>query len=161
MPKRPPRLTKLVPPTLIIVGGFTLFTILGSRWYWECNAEISIETLLPKPCPERAEEQVLPRKECEDQLFPEFGACNESYDDIGVFWKNDIAENVAGAVTTSLAAVSTPFMRDQIVPAWNSVFSLKEARESVAAGIGGITLLIAGFVAKGWWDKYMHENEDK
>lgn len=153
MPHSRAKVGRAATISLLLVSGLCFFLVKGSRWYWECNAQLDPVTLLPVNC--GAPKSAAVRPECEGRLWPAFGSCADHYEGLSAFWSDDPLSSLFQNFGTAVEDVSVPMLRDSFVPSWNAVFQMEKNRDLVAAAFGSTSVVLLGLVVKDLYDHFM------
>jgi hypothetical protein len=160
MTSSPPNPRKLIIPTFVVASGFLWYLVSGSVWFNKCKAEISAISLLPvvncSESPGQIVQDIQPTGETvESRLWPEFGANNEHYSDLSVFWGDDLISGFFSTLGSAAGGELRSYMRDSAVPAWNAFFKEDSRRSAVQWGFALITAALATELVKEWWKLYI------
>jgi hypothetical protein len=138
-----PSIGKILQISLLLIGGFSIYLIYGSNWYWRCKAQLDPINLMPITC-QNNNNKIKP--ECKERLWPDFGECNDTYEGLSEFWGDDLISKFFATLGNVAGDAVRPILRDTVVPTWNRVFLEEKNRDFVAWSVGAVPLAMIGLL---------------
>jgi hypothetical protein len=160
MNEAPLRTGKLVKMSLLLVSAFFVYLFYISPWYWQCRAQIEPSTFSTS-CAE-LQNKSSPRNDFDpagktcDKLWPDFGACNNTYDDLSPFWGNDFISRCFENAFDLLARWLGPMIKEEVIPRWNRGMAPEINRKVIFDAIAFIFAAIAAEVLKDFYKLLKH-----
>jgi hypothetical protein len=156
MNETPVRTGTLVEISLLLVAAFLVYLFYISPWYWQCRAQIDPATFSTS-CAEiqnksSPQKDPAPAGKTCDKLWPDFGACNNTYDSMSSFWGDDFVSRFFENSLALLARWLGPTIREVVIPRWNRGMEPETNRKVIFDAIAFIFAAIAAEVLKDFYN---------
>src|SRR6516165_11333547 len=141
----------------VLLGTLALYLVVVSTWYWQCEAQIDPDTLMPVECWKIPPASCAPtlhqggQGSFEQQEWPCFGAGNSTFDR-AQFWGSDFVSEFFSGVLGIAASVAKPTLTNNVVPMWNE--SMKPHINRLA--LGAVLTAIYMAVLRTWAKKDLY-----
>jgi hypothetical protein len=140
--------------SLLLVSAFFVYVFYISPWYWQCQAHIDPSTLSTS-CAEihngSSPKNDAGGKTC-DKVWPSFGICNSTYDDLSSFWGDDFLSQTFENSFALLGKWTGPIVMEKVIPKWNDGMKPEMTRKLIFDAVAFIFTGIAGLVLKDFYD---------